>query len=62
MTQAKAQTVISALIAAGYSVRARLELNEWIVEANGNQISVNQVADFATTQGIIGTVTEARFI
>ncbi len=61
MTQLKAQTVISALIAAGYSVRARIVGSEWIVEANGNDINVVEVTNFANAQGVTGFISEAQF-
>jgi len=63
MTQVKAQTVISALIAAGYSVSARVQPDgEWVVEATGNDIDVQTVAAFATSKAVIGTINYAKFV
>ena len=70
MDAAKAQSVISALISAGYAVRASKVLTVvggspvevWTVTADGAEIQASAVADFATGQGVSGTVTTAKFI
>ena len=62
MTQVKAQIVISALIAAGYSVSAKqVGVDDWIINTNGNDIDVVAVTNFANTQGVTGFINEAQF-
>lgn len=62
MTQAKAQTVASALIGQGYRVRVYQRDSEWVVEAEGTAIPASTVATFATNQGVTGTVDQAVFV
>lgn len=62
MTQAKAQTVASALINAGYAVRVFKKADDtWTVLASGDAIPAATVANFATNNAVVGTVDEAKF-
>mgnify|MGYP001608993211 CR=1 FL=1 len=64
MTQAKAQTVASALIGLGYTVRVYqdLDVSIWVVEATGSDILASAVSTFATNQAVVGTVNQAKFV
>ena len=61
MTSTTAQTVISALIAAGYSVKANNIGLEWTVIAEGADINVIDVSNFAASQGVNGFISSAKF-
>lgn len=62
MTQAKAQTVASALIGLGYIVHVTSQDGDWIVQAAGTDIAASSVASFATAQSVTGTVSSAKFL
>lgn len=66
MTQAKAQTVASAVIGAGHQANVYIRPldNEWVVIArspNGFTVNPQAIANLATAQGVIATVAEAEF-
>lgn len=63
MTQAKAQSVASALIGLLYTVRVSQHplTGDWEVEASGGDIAASAVATFATNQAVTGTVRQAKF-
>lgn len=62
MTQAKAQTVVSAAIGLGYTVRVNKDGEEWIVFVSGPTIAIASATTFATNNEITGYSQEVKFI
>jgi hypothetical protein len=63
VTQAKAQTVASALIAAGYEVSVKKQVdNTYILTVTGNEIVAQTVATFAANQSVTATVNTVTLV
>ena len=66
MNAAKAQTVASEIIAAGYSAEAfKLNPGQWAVRMrskSGYSIPIETITDIVTVLGVLGKVAEAEFI
>jgi hypothetical protein len=64
MTQSKAQTVASALIALGQTIQVLHDgAGNYTINSSSDSVpfTAQSVATFATTQGVVGTVTFATF-
>lgn len=62
MTQAKAQTVASALIGAGHAVQVSSKDGDWAVRVvEGTGTLALTVSDFATAQNVTATVKDVEF-
>lgn len=64
MTQAKAQSVASNLIAAGYNPQVLQQGANWLVyvTANGGQVDVSAIQTFATNNGVTGKADSVVFV
>ena len=63
MTQAKAQTVASALIGAGYLITLqKIDIDDFAITAFGGvDIDPQVIATFAANQAIMATVAQTKF-
>lgn len=63
MTVVQAQSVISAIIGAGYNCKATFKNGEWFIlaESNGFNVDVNIVRNLAIAQGVSAFVAQAEF-
>lgn len=65
MTKAKAQTVVAAIVGAGYECRAiKVSADVWKVRSSSPNIDVDiveTIAPFVTAQNITGLVSEVEY-